>query len=87
MDLDIGLALAILNRERYRELGARLRDAGFEPKVNEQGNTRLQTWTVGTPHPVSVDFLIPPTEQIDEGSSAGQCYPVVVDSDLRTVSS
>ena len=67
MDLDMGLALAILNCERYRELGRRLRDAGFEPEVNEQGNRRLQTWTAGTPHPVTVDFLIPPVEERDKG--------------------
>ena len=63
----MGLALAILNRERYRELGRRLRDAGFEPAVNDQGNKRLQTWTAGTPHPVTVDLLIPPVEETDEG--------------------
>ena len=67
MDLDMGLALAILNRERYRDLGARLRDAGFEPDVNEQGNARLQTWTASTPLPVRVDFLIPPTDETDQG--------------------
>ncbi len=67
MDLDMGLALAILNHERYRELGRRLRDAGFEPAVNEQGNKRLQTWTTGTPHPVTIDFLIPPVEARDKG--------------------
>ncbi len=67
MDLDMGLALAILNHERYRELGRRLRDAGFEPEVNEQGNRRLQTWTAGRPHPVTVDFLIPPVEESDKG--------------------
>ena len=69
MDLDMGLALAILNRGRYRELGARLRDAGFEPDVNEQGNVRLQTWTTRTPHPVRVDFLIPPTDTADRGGT------------------
>ena len=67
MNLDMGLALAILNHERYRELGRRLRDAGFEPAVNDQGNKRLQTWTAGTPHPVTVDFLIPPVEERDKG--------------------
>ena len=69
MDLDLGLALAILNHERYRELGRRLRDAGFEPEVNDQGNRRLQTWTVGMPHPVTVDFLIPPSKETDQGSA------------------
>ena len=66
MDLDMGLALAILKNERYQELGRRLRDAGFEPAVNDQGNKRLQTWTVDTPHPVTVDFLIPPIEEKDK---------------------
>ena len=65
MDLDLGLALAILNRERYRELRFRLKDAGFEPDVNEHGNVRLQTWTGLTPHPVTVDFLVPATDETD----------------------
>ena len=30
-------------------------------------NERLQTWTVRTPHPVTVDFLIPPIEEKDKG--------------------
>ena len=67
MDLDMGLALAILNRERYRELGHRLRGAGFEPTINDQGNRRLQTWTAGAPHRVTVDFLIPPVKDTDKG--------------------
>jgi len=67
MDLDMGLALAILNRERYRELGHRLRGAGFEPAINDQGNRRLQTWTAGAPHRVTVDFLIPPVKDTDKG--------------------
>ena len=80
MDLDMGLALAILSSERYRELGRRLRDAGFEPEVNDQGNRRLQTWTVGAPHPVTVDFLIPPTEERDEGSTL-----LHIESDLAAI--
>ena len=67
MDLDMGLALAILNEERYRELGARLRDAGFQPDVNDQGNQRFQSWTTGGANPVAVDFLIPPTDETGKG--------------------
>ena len=67
MDLDMGLTLAILNRERYRELGIRLRDAGFKPDVNDEGKTKFQTWTSRPAHPVSVDFLIPPTDDLEEG--------------------
>ena len=36
MDLDTGLALGLLNQERYRELSTKLREAGFAPDVNEQ---------------------------------------------------
>ena len=67
MDLDMGLALAILNGERYRELGAGLRDAGFQPDVNDQGNQRFQSWTTGGANPVAVDFLIPPTDETGKG--------------------
>lgn len=80
VDLDMGLAAAILNQERYRELGRRLRDAGFEPDINEQGNRRLQTWTTGTPHPVTVDFLIPPIEETDRGGE-----PRHLESDLAAM--
>ncbi len=69
MDLDLGLALAILNGERYRELGTRLRDAGLEPEVNAQGNKKLQSWTTRTSHPIRVDFLIPPNNQTHEGGA------------------
>ena len=80
MDLDMGLALAVLNRERYRELGIRLRDAGFEPDVNDQGKMRLQTWTSRRPHPVAVDFLIPPTGDMDEGGRL-----LHIESDLAAI--
>ena len=69
MDLDMGLALAILNEERYRELGARLRDAGFRPDVNDRGNARWQTCTSPGPVPIKVDFLIPPTDETAMGGT------------------
>ena len=80
MDLDMGLALAILNRERYRELGVRLRDAGFQPDVNDQGNKRFQSWTTGGVHPVKVDFLIPPTDETDQGGKL-----LHIESDLAAI--
>ena len=67
MDLDVGLALGILNEQRYRELSARLRGAGFGPDKNVQGNPTLQRWTTGPPQPVTVDFLIPPSGEPDRG--------------------
>ena len=66
MDLDLGLELTILNEERYRELSARLRDAGFEPGLNEKGNRTFQRWTTTPPQPVTVDFLIPPFDETDQ---------------------
>ena len=65
MGLDLGLAVAVLNRE----LGDRLRDAGFRPDVNAQGNKRLQASTTGTPDTVALDFLIPPSDETDEGGA------------------
>lgn len=80
MDLDMGLGLGILNRERYRELAVRLRDAGFEPDVNEQGNRRLQTWRARTPHPARVDFLIPLTDATGSGGTL-----LHIESDLAAI--
>lgn len=67
MDLDMGLDLAILNEERYRQLSERLRDAGFRADVNDKGNLRLQTWVLPGPPAVKVDFLIPPTADAADG--------------------
>jgi hypothetical protein len=69
MDLDLGLSLAILNANRYEELTARLRRAGFAPDVNEAGNLSFQRWKIGASgHPkVTVDFVIPPSHEHDEG--------------------
>lgn len=62
MDLDLGLQLAVLEAEGYREISERLRAARFEPDRNSRGNPTVQRWTVaaGGSHRVTVDFLIPP---------------------------
>ena len=80
MDLDMGLALALLNQERYRELSARLRDAGFAPAVNDEGNPKLQSWTTGTDQPVTIDFLIPTSDDTDTGGSIFH-----IESDLAAI--
>lgn len=67
LDLDIGLSLAILEEERYRELGLRLRDAGFEPDFNPTGNPTSQRWRTRSPLSATVDFLIPPSFDTDRG--------------------
>ena len=80
MDLDMGVALAMLNHERYRELSMRLRDAGFKPDLNVHGRMRLQTWTGRPAYHVSVDFLIPPTADSDQGGRL-----LHIESDLAAV--
>jgi hypothetical protein len=71
LDLDLGLALALLEGERYRTLGERLREAGFSTDVNAQGNLTRQRWRVQTPggHKVTLDFLIPPSRPDDQAGN------------------
>jgi hypothetical protein len=59
-DLDVGLALALLDDERYAEISSRLRSEGFKPDTNKQGNPTVQRWRLGDLK-VTVDFLMPPT--------------------------
>jgi len=67
MDLDVGLAVAILDEGRYRTLSEALRRAGLTRDVNEQGNPTHQRWRVEGAPSVTVDFLIPPTRSEDLG--------------------
>ena len=69
MDLDLGLSLALLNADRYEELTARLRRAGFEPDVNEAGNPTFQPWKIEpSGHlKMTVDFLMASSLDQDEG--------------------
>lgn len=69
LDVDLGLAIGILNEQRYHEVCERLRSAGFHPDKNDQGNETNQRWKIETGQgDVTVDFLIPPTNQ---GDNAG----------------
>jgi hypothetical protein len=61
-DLDIGLALALLDDERYAEISARLRAEGFKPDTNDSGNETVQRWRLGELK-VTVDFLMPPAPE------------------------
>jgi hypothetical protein len=71
LDLDLGLALALLDNERYRTLSERLREAGFATDINVEGNPTRQRWQVRTPRggKVTVDFLIPPSRPTDRAGS------------------
>lgn len=63
-DLDIGLALALLDDERYAELSDRLRTEGFKPDNNANHNPTVQRWRMGSLN-VTIDFLMPPTPKQD----------------------
>jgi hypothetical protein len=58
-DLDIGLALALLDDKRYAEISQRLRQEGFRPDTNAKDNLSLQRWRLGDMQ-VTIDFLMPP---------------------------
>lgn len=69
MDLDVGLALALLDGNRYQKLSARLRQAGFEQDVNDDGNPTRQRWKIEQPQKITIDFLIEPTLPDDRGGT------------------
>ncbi len=65
LDLDLGLALAVLDARRYQEISERLRRAEFKPDQTEAGRLTTQRWV--SVNGVRVDFLIPPTSDRDKG--------------------
>jgi hypothetical protein len=80
LDLDIGLALALLDEHRYEELARRLRQADFSPDVNDNGELTRQRWRLCEPHQVTVDFLMPPP---GPGVSGGSLQNI--DNDLAAI--
>ena len=75
MDLDLGLAFALVDERRYEAVTQRLRRAGFEPDTNEQGKITRQRWRISQP-PVTVDFLI---ETPDAEKRAGKLMNIEED--------
>ena len=70
MDVDLGLAIAILDEQRYHELCERLRSAGFQPDRNDEGRPTNQRWRIESEgRTVTVDFLIPATLETDRGGA------------------
>jgi len=67
MDLDMGFALAIFDKKRYQAITDRLRAAKFSPDVNEQGNLTRQRWKIEKAGKVTIDFLVPPVSDDDQG--------------------
>lgn len=76
MDLDLGLAFAMVDDERYQDVVDRLRSAGFEPDENDAGVATRQRWRIASP-PVTVDFLIEPAG--DSEAKAGRLFPLTKD--------
>lgn len=64
-DLDVALAVALLDEGRYAELSERLRAEGFHADRNANGNPVFQRWRHGNLN-VTIDFLIEP-----DGEKAG----------------
>ena len=86
MDLDVGLALAIFDNQRYQAITDRLRSSGFTQDVNEQGRPTRQRWVVGQSRKATVDFLVPPTKEGDEGGKIKdieQDFAAVITPGLR----
>jgi hypothetical protein len=75
MDLDIGLAVALLDAGRYRELSERLRRSGFTQDENERGNATRQRWKIEGTEKVTLDFLIAPTRPDDRGGRLRDIEP------------
>ncbi len=75
MDLDLGLAFALVGEQRYQKVAERLRAAGFEMDKNEDGNLTRQRWRISNP-PVKVDFLIEPD---DPAAKPGRLFPLTND--------
>jgi hypothetical protein len=76
MDLDLGLAFALVGEQRYQEVAERLRKANFSPDKNEEGQPTRQRWRISDP-PVTVDFLIEPEKSAE--AQAGRLFPLTKD--------
>jgi len=76
MDLDLGLAFALVGEARYQEVAERLRNAKFTPDKNDDGNTTRQRWRISDP-PVTVDFLIEPENSTE--AQAGRLFDLTKD--------
>ena len=76
MDLDLGLAFALVGEQRYQEVAERLRNAKFKPDETDEGKPTRQRWRISDP-PVTVDFLIEPETGAE--ADAGRLFPLTKD--------
>jgi len=68
-DLDLGFAVGLVDEGRYTEISTRLARFGFAPDRNEDGNATPQRWRHETASELTIDFLISPTIEEEEGGS------------------
>ena len=61
MDLDMGLAVALLERGHYRTLTERLRRAEFKQDISGGGHPTRQRWRIDGRERITVNFQIPPS--------------------------
>lgn len=73
-DLDVGLAIALLDDERYAAISDRLRQEDFGPDTSDSGNPVLQRWRLGDLS-VTIDFLIVPPGADDRGGRVQPLEP------------
>jgi hypothetical protein len=76
MDLDLGLAFALVGEARYQEVADRLRKAHFMPDKNDEGKPTRQRWRISDPA-VTVDFLIEPEKSTE--AQAGRLFDLTKD--------
>lgn len=76
LDLDLGLAFALVGEQRYQDVVERLRNANFTADVNKDGKPTRQRWRISDP-PVTVDFLIEPEQGAE--AQAGRLFPLTKD--------
>ena len=75
LDLDLGLAFALVGEARYQEVAQRLRNAKFTPDRNDEGQPTRQRWRISDPA-VAVDFLIEPQ---NPAAKPGSVFPLTKD--------
>jgi hypothetical protein len=64
-DVDLGLALGLLDGHRYEAFTERLRGAGFVQGRNDRGNDTRQTWHLAEGSGATIDFLMAPSLPTD----------------------
>src|SRR5439155_25272378 len=76
LDLDLGLAFALVGEQRYHAVAERLRAAGCEMDKNDDGQPTRQRWFISEPA-VTVNFLIEPDDNAE--AQAGRLFPLTRD--------